>query len=352
MSEEAGLNVHCPLPKTDYAQVLMAHGGGGRLMQQLLSDVFFPAFDNELLRHRHDASVFTVGGQRLAITTDGYVIRPLFFPGGTIGSLAVHGTVNDLAMAGARPLHLSAGFILEEGFPLDDLRRVVLDMRQAAAAAGVDIATGDTKVVEHGKGDGVYITTAGIGVIEHDLVIEPASVRPGDAILLSGDIARHGIAIMSVREGLEFETTIESDSAAVAELTLQLLDAGLEIHCLRDLTRGGLAAGIIEIAQVAGLQAQLREQAIPVRDDVLGACEILGFDPLYVANEGRFVAFVPAAQAEQALAIMRAHPLGEQAALIGHVETGADPGLVTLHTVTGTSRVVDLLSGEQLPRIC
>lgn len=347
-----GLNVQCPLPRTDYARVLLAHGGGGRLMQQLLGDVFFPAFDNELLRHRHDSSVFTVGGQRVAITTDGYVIRPLFFPGGSIGSLAVHGTVNDLAMAGARPLHLSAAFILEEGFPLDDLRRVVLDMSEAAAAAGVDIATGDTKVVERGKGDGLYITTAGFGVIEHDLVIEPASVRPGDAIVLSGDIARHGIAIMSVREGLEFETVIESDSAAVAELTLQLLEAGLEIHCLRDLTRGGLAASVIEIAQTAGLQVQLREQEIAVRDDVLGACEILGFDPLYVANEGRFVAFLPAAQAEQALQIMRAHSLGEQAAIIGHVEAGEIPGLVTLNTVTGTTRVVDLLSGEQLPRIC
>jgi hydrogenase expression/formation protein HypE len=354
------MNVQCPLPKTDYARVLLAHGGGGRLMQQLLRDVFFPAFDNELLRRRHDAAVFTVGGSggrdarttRLALTTDGYVIRPLFFPGGSIGSLAVHGTVNDLAMAGARPLHLSAAFILEEGFPLDDLRRVVLDMREAAAAAGVDIATGDTKVVEHGKGDGLYITTAGIGVIEHELAIEPASVRPGDAILLSGDIARHGIAIMSVREGLEFETVIESDSAAVAEPVLALLEAGLEVHCLRDLTRGGLAAAVIEIAQTAGLQAQLREQTIAVRDDVLGACEILGFDPLYVANEGRFVAILPAAQAEQALAILRAHPLGEQAAIIGQVETGDMPGLVTLQTVTGTTRVVDLLSGEQLPRIC
>lgn len=350
MSDLADLQ--CPLPKSTYDRVLMAHGGGGRLMQQLLADVFFPAFDSELLGRRHDASVFTIGDTRVAFTTDSYVIHPLFFPGGSIGDLAVYGTVNDLAMAGARPLYLSAGFILEEGFPVDDLRRVVQDMHAAAERAGVQIVTGDTKVVDHGQGDGVYINTAGVGVIEHELVIEPQSVRPGDAILVNGDVARHGIAIMSVREGLEFESAIESDSAPLAGLVGELLAAGLEVHCLRDLTRGGLAAGVIEIAQTAGLEVQLHEREIAVREDVLGACEILGFDPLYVANEGRFIAFVPADQAGKAQRLMRAHPLGEGAGVIGHVREGGQPGLVTLQTVTGTSRVVDLLSGEQLPRIC
>ena len=345
-------DLQCPVPKGDYDRVLMAHGGGGRLMQQLLAEVFFAAFDNELLGRRHDAAVFSVGDTRVAFTTDSYVIRPLFFPGGSIGHLAVHGTANDLAMAGARPLHLSAGFILEEGLPVADLRRVVQDMHDAAAAARVHIVTGDTKVVERGHGDGVYINTAGVGIIEHDLVIEPQSVRPGDAILINGDIARHGIAIMSVREGLEFESAIESDCAPLADLVMHLVEEGLPIHCLRDLTRGGLAAGVIEIAQAAGLQVELQEREIAVREDVLGACEILGFDPLYVANEGRFIAFVPAAQAEHALALMRSYPASEGAAIIGHVAAGGCPGLVTMATVTGTSRVVDLLSGEQLPRIC
>jgi len=349
-------DLQCPVPKGDYDRVLMAHGGGGRLMQRLLGEVFFPAFDNELLERRHDAAVFALerglSSPRLAFTTDSYVIRPLFFPGGSIGHLAVDGTVNDLAMAGARPLYLSTGFILEEGFPVADLRRVVQDMHDAADAAGVSIVTGDTKVVERGHGDGVYINTAGVGIIEHDLVIEPASVRPGDAILINGDIARHGIAIMSVREGLEFESAIESDCAPLADLVGRLIAEGLAVHCLRDLTRGGLAAGVIEIAQASGLQVELRETAIAVRDDVLGACEILGFDPLYVANEGRFVTFVPAEQAERALAVLRAHPAGEGAAIIGQVTAGSHPGLVTMQTVTGTSRVVDLLSGEQLPRIC
>lgn len=342
----------CALPKTDYPQVLLAHGGGGRLMQQLLGDVFFSAFDNDLLGQRHDATVFDVAGQRLAFTTDGYVVAPIFFPGGSIGDLAVHGTVNDLAMAGARPLHLSAGFIIEEGFPVADLQRVAADMARAAAAAGVRIITGDTKVVNRGKGDGVFITTAGVGVLEHDLTIAPGSVQPGDAIILSGDIGRHGIAIMSAREGLEFETVIESDSAAVHEPVLEMLRAGLEVHCLRDLTRGGLAAGVIEIAQTARLQARLDEAAIPLREDVLGACELLGFDPLYVANEGRFISIVPAAQADAAVAALRRHEVSHDARIIGTFTAGEQPGLVAIHTVTGTTRAVDLLSGEQLPRIC
>lgn len=252
---------------------------------------------------------------RLAFTTDAYVVQPLFFPGGDIGELAVYGTVNDLAMCGARPLYLSASFILEEGLPLADLRRIADSMQAAAAAAGVQIVTGDTKVVEHGKADGLYISTAGVGLIEHDLVVAPTSVRPGDAIVISGDIARHGMAIMGVREGLEFESAIESDCAPLNHLVQSLLEAQVEIHCLRDLTRGGLASGIVEIAQTAGMAVQLEESAIPVREDVLGACEILGFDPLYVANEGKFVAFVPADQAEAAVAAIRSHPVGSEAAV-------------------------------------
>lgn len=341
----------CPIPIAQYPHVLMAHGGGGKLMHTLIEKMFLSVFDNPVLDSRHDGAVVMLGGTRLAFTTDSYVVQPLFFPGGNIGSMAVHGTVNDLAMCGARPLFLSAGFIIEEGLPMETLWRVVSAMQQAAAEAGVQIATGDTKVVDKGKGDGIFINTAGIGVIEHDVQISPANVRPGDAVLLSGDIGRHGIAIMTLREGLEFDTTIESDSAAVAGLVLALLDAGVEIHCLRDLTRGGLASGMIEIAEAAQTHIHLDERAIPVREDVRGACEILGFDPLYVANEGRFAAFVPANAVEQALAILRAHPLGQGAAVIGQV-TQDTPGQVTIRSVIGAARIVDMLSGEQLPRIC
>lgn len=352
MKQQSEITLQCAVPKSDYEQVLLAHGGGGRLMGQLLGQVFFPAFDSDLLRQRHDSSVFAPPAGRLAFTTDGYVVDPVFFPGGSIGHLAVHGTVNDLAMSGARPLFLSAGFIIEEGFPIDDLKRIVADMAAAAAEAGVCIATGDTKVVNRGKADGVFITTAGVGVLEHDLTIAPQSVRPGDVILLSGDIARHGIAIMGVREGLEFETAVDSDTAAVHEPVLDLLQAGIPVHCLRDLTRGGLAAGVVEIAEASGLQVRLQERAIAVREDVLGACEILGFDPMYVANEGRFIAIVPGDQAQTALDVLRRHSVSAEAAIIGVVEAGDQPGLVTLDTVTGATRVVDLLSGEQLPRIC
>jgi hydrogenase expression/formation protein HypE len=259
--------------------------------------------------------------------------------------------VNDLAMCGARPLYLSAGFIVEEGLPMETLWQIAQSMRRAAGAAGVELVTGDTKVVDRGKGDGLYVNTAGIGVIEHGLTVAPASVRSGDAVLVNGDIGRHGIAIMAQREGLAFETTIESDCADLSGLVRELLDAGLDIHCLRDLTRGGLAGALIEIAQSAKLDIEITETAVPVREDVQGACEILGFDPLYVANEGRFAAFLPAEQAERALEILRQHPLGETAALIGRV-AGPSNGAVHLQTALGVSRVLDLLSGEQLPRIC
>jgi len=341
----------CPIPFSEYPHVLMAHGGGGRLTNQLIERIFIPAFGNPALGARHDGARLEVGGQALAFSTDSYVVRPLEFPGGDIGALAVNGTVNDLAMCGARPRFLSAGFILEEGLPMATLWRVVSSMRSAADAAGVTIVTGDTKVVDRGKGDGVYINTAGIGVIEHAHVIAPMSVRPGDVVLLSGDIGRHGMAVMAVREGLEFESTIESDCAPLVAPVLDLLDAGIPVHCLRDLTRGGLASALVEIAQASGLHIRLEEPAITVREDVRGACELLGFDPLYVANEGRFVAFVPAADAERARQRLAGHPVSAGAVRIG-VVSDAPAGTVTLRTAFGTTRVVDLLTGEQLPRIC
>jgi len=351
VSETLAAGPSCPIPFSDYPQVLMAHGGGGKLMNQLIEKIFLSTFKNSLLETRHDGAVFSLGNTRLAFTTDSYVIRPLFFPGGNIGELAVYGTVNDLAMCGARPRYLSAGFILEEGLPMETLWQIAQSMQRAAEKAGVQLVTGDTKVVDKGKGDGVFINTAGIGIIEYDRPIAPASVKPGDRVLLSGDIGRHGVAIMAVREGLAFETTIESDCAAVSGLVMALLEAGIEIHCLRDLTRGGLASAIVEIAEASGCSIQLEERNIPVREAVRGACEMLGLDPLYVANEGRFLAIVAPADADRALQIMRAHPLGEGASLVGRV-TDDRTGLVSLKSLVGTSRVIDRLSGEQLPRIC
>lgn len=336
----------CPIPISDYPNVLLAHGSGGKLMHYLLEKLMLPAFGNPLLDTRHDGAVFSLGNAKLAFTTDSYVVHPLFFPGGNIGTLAVNGTVNDLAMCGAKPLYLSAGFILEEGLSMETLWQVIQAMQQAASAAGIQIVTGDTKVVDNGKGDGIFINTAGVGLIEHNLTIAPSSVRPGDAILLNGDIGRHGMAIMAVREGLVFESEIESDCAPLAESVLALLDAGIEVHCLRDLTRGGLASALVEIAGSAGLHIHIDERAIPVTEAVRGMCEILGLDPLYVANEGRFIAFVPADQAERARAIM-----GDEAHLIGTVQ-GEPSALVTMRSTIGANRIVDMLSGEQLPRIC
>jgi hydrogenase expression/formation protein HypE len=285
------------------------------------------------------------------MTTDSYVVSPLFFPGGNIGSMAVYGTVNDLAMCGARPLFLSLGLIIEEGLPMESLWQITQSIQAAAQRAHVQIITGDTKVVDKGKGDGIFINTAGIGMLEHSLTIAPQSVRIGDVIILNGDVGRHGIAIMASREGLEFETQIESDSAPVADLVMELIEAGIEIHCLRDLTRGGLATALIEIAETSQMGMLIEEKAIPVWADVQGACEILGLNPLYVVNEGRFVTFVPAHQAEKTLAIMHQHPLGSRARVIGKVHHG-DSGQVNLRTVIGVERVLDMLSGEQLPRIC
>ena len=357
MEAKSDFTLSCPISISDYPKVLLAHGGGGKLMHGLIEKMFVPTFQNPLLGGRHDGATFDLGGAKLAFTTDSYVIQPLFFPGGDIGELAVNGSVNDLAMCGARPLYLSASFILEEGFPMETLWRGVNSMKGAAEAAGVGIVTGDTKVVDRGKGDGIFINTAGVGVIEHDLTIGPTSIQPGDTVLLSGDLGRHGIAIMAMREGLSFESTIESDCAALSGLVLKLLDGGIKIHCMRDLTRGGLASALVEIAETAHLHIDIDESTIPVQEEVQGACEILGLDPLYVANEGRFVAFVPPGETERALAIMRSHPIAIAACVAGRV-TERPPqdeylqGVVTMKSKIGASRIVDMLSGEQLPRIC
>ena len=341
----------CPLPLAQYPHVLMAHGGGGKLMHRLLEDVFGQAFSNPILDTRHDSAQFTVPPGKLALTTDSYVVRPIFFPGGDIGSLAVHGTVNDLAMSGARPLYLTSAFILEEGLPMATLWRVVCSMREAAKKCGVQIVTGDTKVVDKGKGDGLFINTAGLGVLEHAQTISPQSVQPGDAVIVSGDLGRHGMAIMALREGLQFESTIASDSAPVHAAVLDLIHAGVEIHCLRDLTRGGLASALNEIAEAARVKIAIEQQRVPVREDVSAACEMLGLDPLHVANEGRFVAFVAARDAERARQILQRHEVGAGAALIGHVAASATP-LVTVQSLLGAQRILDMPSGEQLPRIC
>jgi hydrogenase expression/formation protein HypE len=313
------------------------------IVRELGPESLVPLHDGALLDHS--------GGGRLAFTTDSHVVRPLFFPGGDIGSLAVHGTVNDLAMCGAIPRWMSVSLILEEGLPVDVLIRVLRSMRQAAAGAGVHIVTGDTKVVERGKGDGIFITTSGVGLVREGVAIDPRGARPGDRILLSGSIAEHGMAVMSAREGLEFETGIRSDSAPLAELAGTLLDACPGTRVLRDPTRGGVAGALNEIARQSGVGIRIREADIPVGGTVRGACEILGIDPLYVANEGKLIAIVPADASGAALAAMRGHPLGRGAAEIGEV-VADHPAMVTLETRIGGNRIVDLLSGEPLPRIC
>ncbi len=342
----------CPIPINDYPTITLAHGGGGRLTQMLIERMMLPAFANPQLASLHDGALLEVNGARLAFSTDSYVISPLFFPGGDIGSLAVHGTVNDLAMCGAQPLALSAGFVLEEGLPMEDLWRVVQSMQAAAQAVGVSIVTGDTKVVDRGKGDGIYINTSGIGLMPAGVQIDPQRARPGDLVLLSGAIAVHGIAIMSVREGLAFETELQSDSAPLHRMVAALLAAGgQQVHVLRDPTRGGVASALNEIAQAARVGIRLHETRIPVWDAVRGACEILGLDPLYVANEGKCLAIVAPEAAEAVLAAMQADPLGQEAAIIGEV-VAEHAGRVMLRSRIGGTRVVDMLSGEQLPRIC
>lgn len=336
----------CPVPLSDYPAVMMAHGAGGRLMQRLIDEMFLTAFTDV---QPHDGAVLDIPQNRIVMTTDSFVIRPLFFPGGNIGTLAVNGTVNDLAMCGARPRYLSVSFILEEGLSMEILWQVVRAMRAAADAANVAIVTGDTKVVERGHGDGLYINTAGIGVLEHNHIIAPDQVKVGDAVILSGDIGRHGMAVMGSREGLSFESGINSDCAPLSACVLEILEAGLVPHCLRDATRGGVAAVLNEIAAASKLQIDIRENAIPVDEAVRGACEILGLDPLHIANEGCFVAFIAPKEQNRVLVIMQRY--NPQAALIGTV-TNSQPGLVTLETPIGGQRILDMPVGELLPRIC
>lgn len=340
----------CPLPISERKNIIMGHGSGGKLSAQLVRDLFLPAFDNVYLRKLDDQAVLSAGPARLAFTTDSFVVTPLFFPGGDIGDLAVNGTVNDLAMSGARPLFLSAAFIIEEGLPIEELSRVVDSMARAARAASVAIVTGDTKVVNKGSADKLFVTTSGVGLIEGKAEISASNVLPGDAAILSGSIGDHGMAVMSVREGLEFEGEIRSDTAPLNELVQVMLQAG-EIHALRDPTRGGLATSLCEIATASSIGIEVDATAVLVREDVKGACEILGLDPLFVANEGKLVALVPQPAAASIVSAMRLHPAGRDARVIGRA-CHDHPGMVLLKTEIGGRRILDLPFTEQLPRIC
>jgi len=341
----------CPLPLRGYPQIVLGHGSGGRLTSDLIQHLFVPLFDNPTLSGLNDQAVLDIEGVRLAFTTDSFVVQPLFFPGGDIGSLSVHGTINDLAVSGARPLYLSAGFILEEGLAMDTLGRIVTSMAQACTAANVQLVTGDTKVVNKGNGDGVFINTAGIGLVPPGVHIAADQARPGDVVLVSGTVGDHGMAIMSVREGLSFETELVSDSAPLHTLVAAMLEVTRDIHCLRDATRGGVAAVLNELADRSHAGFALDEPAVPVRPAVMAACEMLGMDPLYVANEGKLVAVVPPEHADAVLEAMRRHPLGQDAAIIGRV-VDEHPGMVVARTAIGGRRVVDMPLGEILPRIC
>ena len=342
----------CPVPIGDHDTVQLAHGGGGRLTQQLIDRLFVPEFDNPHLSALHDGAVLHLGGARVAFSTDSFVVHPRFFPGGDIGCLAVHGTVNDLAMCGALPVALSCAFILEEGLPMEELARIVRSLKEAAAEANVSVVTGDTKVVDRGHGDGIYINTSGVGVVPAGIEIAPTRAAAGDVVIVSGTIADHGVAILSVREGLEFETALESDTACLVGLVHRALEVGGErVHVLRDPTRGGVASTLHEIASAAGVGIDLDERALPVREAVRGACEMLGLDPLYVANEGKCLLIVAPDVADAVLAAVREDPHGGDAAVIGEV-TEKHPGRVFLRSSIGGTRIVDLLSGEQLPRIC
>lgn len=341
----------CPLPITDHKEIVLGHGSGGRLTHQLIEKLLLPQFNNPLLEPLHDGAILTLNGVKLAFTTDSYVVNPIFFPGGNIGELAVNGTVNDLSMCGSSPLYLSVAFILEEGFPMEQLWRVVLSMQEAARKAGVLLVTGDTKVVDRGKGDKIFINTSGIGMISNGREISPYRAAVGDKILINGPIGSHGIAILSVREGLEFESVIESDTAPLNGLVDTMLATAGDIHVLRDPTRGGLASTFNEIAKQAKVGIVVNENAIPIDECVKGACEILGLDPLYVANEGKLLAFVAPDSADAVLQAMKSHSLGKDSAIIGEV-VSSHRGTVVLKTRIGSTRIVDMISGEQLPRIC
>lgn len=345
------LTLSCPLPLSGSDRILLGHGSGGSMTAELLARCFLPAFRNDILERRDDAAVVEVGGARVAVTTDAYVVTPLFFPGGDIGDLAVNGTVNDLAMAGALPLYLAAAFVLEEGFPLADLHRIVASMQKAAAAAGVQLVAGDTKVVDRGKADGCFVTTTGVGLVMHPLAISSDRARPGDVVILSGPVAEHGMAIMAARADLELETPIASDTAPLHRLVRAMLATRADIRCLRDPTRGGVATALNELAQRSKVGIVVRESSIPVREPVRGVCELLGLDPLYVANEGKLLAVVPQGDAARVLEVMRAQPEGREACVVGEVVDDR-ARLVVLETAVGGRRIVDMLQGEQLPRIC
>jgi hydrogenase expression/formation protein HypE len=347
----------CAIPKSNYDRVLLGHGGGGLLSSELINRIFVPAYGNAVLGALEDQATVEVPGRdglptaRIAVSTDSYVVRPIFFPGGDIGSLAVHGTINDLAVGGAEPLYLTAAFILEEGLPLDDLRRIADSMGQACRKSGITLVAGDTKVVDKGKGDGIFINTTGVGVVPEGRNLSIASARPGDRIVVSGTIGDHGIAIMSAREGIEFETVLESDSAPLIGLVRIMLESCPELRAMRDPTRGGVSSALNELATASHVGVKLDESSIPIREEVRGACEMLGLDPLYVASEGRLIAIVPPTQTNHIVSVMRSHPLGRDAAIIGEI-VAEHPGMVTLRSVVGGERVVTMLSGEQLPRIC
>ena len=355
MANETKLNISgnftCPIPKNEYDKILLAHGGGGSLSHHLISKMFLPQFDNELLNTQHDCAIFNSNGQKFAFTTDSYVIQPIFFPGGNIGELAINGTVNDLSVGGAKPIYLSAAFIIEEGFPIEDLWKIVLSMKDAADKAGVSIITGDTKVVEHGKGDKIFINTAGIGIVEDGIEISPKNCRPGDVIIINGSIADHGIAIMSARDGLSFETEIKSDTAPLNGLIQSVLNVSKNVHMMRDPTRGGLASTLKEIALSAKIGIEIDENKIPVKEEVKGACEILGFDPLYIANEGKVVLFVAEEDSQKILEVMKLHPYGKESEIIGKVVNEHNETVV-MKTLIGSKRIIEMITGEQLPRIC
>ena len=344
----------CPLPQSQYDRILLGHGSGGTLSNDLIRKIFLPAFDNKTLNSLEDQATVHLNGAaspRLAFTTDSFVVRPIFFPGGDIGKLAVHGTVNDLAVGGAKPLFLSAAFILEEGLPIADLKRIVASMRLACDETGVALVTGDTKVVDRGKGDQIFITTSGIGVVPEGRSLSIRNARPGDRILVSGTLGDHGIAIMSVREGIEFETVLESDSAALTDLVRVILEASPSVRCMRDPTRGGLSSALNELADASRVGVRLKESSIPLKPEVKAACEMLGLDPLYVANEGKLIAVVPPEDAERVLQAMRGHPLGLHAAIVAEV-VDDHAGMVVMESLVGGERIVTMLTGEQLPRIC
>ena len=342
--------LNCPIPYTGYKNITLAHGGGGKLMHDLIDKIILPPLKNKYLDGNHDSSVMNFGKAKLAFTTDSYVINPIFFPGGDIGTLAVNGTVNDLAMSGAKPLYLSVGLILEEGFPIESLKRIMDSMNIAARCSGVTLVTGDTKVVDKGKGDGIFINTAGIGIVEHNLNISPYEVKDGDVIILNGEIGEHGIAIMAVRENLSFESNVKSDTTSLSEIVNKIIKTNAIVHCFRDLTRGGLGSALNEIVGAAKVSIEIYEENILVRKEVQGACEILGLDPIYIANEGKFITIVPEKDAGKILEVMKQDKEGKNAKVIGKVKKG--DSMVSMKTAFGTNRIIDMLTGEQLPRIC